>query len=101
MSASVTQLLSSCTSAAGVIGRDAFWGRRLPAGREVAGLSSRAFDGLAGPWSLSCLRAGLGIATDILRHEPLAVHSAQTDRSNARRSARLHDPCGRRRARVA
>ena len=74
MSASLMQLPSSSTSAAGVEG-GAFCDLR-PATRGGwpgrVGLVTR----LGGSGRLNRLRAGVAMCTDILRHETLAVHSA-------------------------
>ena len=75
MSASVIQLPSSWTRAAGVDGGNAFWDLRLAArGWERA--RPEAATRMAAAGDLRRLRAGVAICTDILRHETLAVHSA-------------------------
>ena len=84
MSASVTQLLSSWTSAAGLEGGFSFCGRRVTTRREGSAFLSGPLRGLDGAWRTDRLRAGLDMATDILRYEPLAVHSAQTHCADAR-----------------
>ena len=67
-----------------MLGENALTARRLDAGLGGAALASRRFAGLGEGCGPIRLRAGLGIATDILRYEPLAVHSAKTYRANAR-----------------
>src|SRR5260370_298095 len=96
MSASVTQLPSSWTRAAGVGTSATGWDLCI----DGAGLSGPdplrigAFGGRDGLRPVSFLRAGLAMATDILRQIPRAVYSAQADRAHARRPARLHSPRG-------
>jgi hypothetical protein len=75
MSASVTQLPNSWTSAAGVEGGNAFSERRLATRLGGRDLSSRPAAGLGDAWRGGRRRTGLDMATDILRHEPLAVHT--------------------------
>src|SRR5712692_4486267 len=68
MSASVTQLPSSCTRAAGVAAAAAGWDRCTRAGLSgLDPLAAGAFGGRGGRRPFSLLRAGLAMATDILR----------------------------------
>ena len=76
MSASVTQLPSSCTRAAGVESGKAFCGRSFATRSVGRFLASGGLAGLAGVRRDDRLWAGLDMVTDILRHVPLAVHSA-------------------------
>src|SRR6266852_5263391 len=94
MSASVTQLPSSCTRAAGVAATAAGWERCIGAGFSGPDPLAVGALGRDGRRPLSLLRAELAMATDILRHNPGAVYSAQAHRTHARRSARLHSPGG-------
>src|SRR5260370_40277249 len=96
MSASVTQLPSSWTRAAG----DGPTAPGCDLCNDGAGLSGPdplrigTFGGRDGRRPVSFLRAELAIATDILRQIPRAVYSAQADCAHARRPARLHSPRG-------
>src|SRR5258708_38272720 len=93
MSASVMQLPSSCTRAAGVEGGNAFWDRRLATRGFVRArlwLATRL--GEAG--GRTRLRAREAISTDILHHETLAVHSAEHYTSENRRSPQIDEPRG-------